>query len=163
MPRMKEFIFDPRCSKFDPRCNKFDPWLKLFSRKIIKTKRKNYNANQVRRFFSFWSVNVSRPNREIFIQRAWPFTWPFVTFLWEEKLMNVGPSGTLGVGERLGTVNIQRRWTVRIVQTIKNKRSFAESHFRFMVRSRYVQASKTNKLLEFIRKTFGFIQRYREK
>jgi len=66
MPRMKEFTFDPRCSKFDPRCNKFDPWLKLFSRKIIKTKRKNYNANQVRRFLSFWSVNVSRPNREIF-------------------------------------------------------------------------------------------------
>ena len=25
MPRMKEFTFDPRCSKFDPRCNKFDP------------------------------------------------------------------------------------------------------------------------------------------
>jgi hypothetical protein len=105
MSRMKEFTFDPRCSKFDPRCNKFDPWLKLFSRKIIKPKRKNYNANQIRRFFSFWSVNVSRPNREIFIQRAWPFTWPFVTFLWEEKLINGQ--------ERWTFRNVRRRGTFR--------------------------------------------------
>jgi hypothetical protein len=81
---------------------------------------------------------------------AWTYRGRTVKFLFNDRCMTVYMTvcdffmgretyerWTFRNVERSGTVNSQRRWTVRIVQTIKNKRSFAESHFRFTVRSRF--------------------------